>query len=328
MVKLLKFKVTRVVSPKDRPARAQVPAADDELPQRLVDFKRKVETGEVAPLTSFYLSNDKFTRSQAKIEGNFRRFDCDSRRQRITFRMPSPTHETFTQSLVSAIHVKLFLQGCQSQQVHDFIAKINTVGSAKVVLHHDDNAPGSHRQPDAQFPYKGSESTVSVWKPRLLQKESSDVSLKIEQAVQSQPFRSADGSPINQTLALDLSLHDFAPDQLCQDCPDLSLSIPYSKLYEMLSDAEEVEDSTTTGILPNRGVKRDRLSSSSLESLISEDKEKWQVEDRAVKEKQDANDGEYKGADDEAHLPSVLNWRVSAFVLQLWTRIRMDRFER
>jgi hypothetical protein len=143
------------VSPKGHPARAQVPAVDDELPQRLVDFKRKVETGEVAPLTSFYLSNDKFTRSQAKIEGNFRRFDYDSRRQRITFRMPSPTHETFTQSLVSAIHVKLFLQGCQSQQVHDFIAKINTVGSAKVVLHHDDNAPGSHRQPDAQFPYKG-----------------------------------------------------------------------------------------------------------------------------------------------------------------------------
>ncbi|EXL51782.1 hypothetical protein FOCG_07605 [Fusarium oxysporum f. sp. radicis-lycopersici 26381] len=67
---------------------------------------------------------------------------------------------------------------------------------------------------------------------------------------------------------------------------------------EILSDADEVEDSTTAGILPNRGVKRGRLSSSSLETVLPEDKKKWQLEDRAAKERHNADDGEYKGVDE------------------------------
>ncbi|EMT72094.1 hypothetical protein FOC4_h10017708, partial [Fusarium odoratissimum] len=77
------------------------------------------------------------------------------------------------------------------------------------------------------------------------------------------PFPSADGSPIKQSLVLDLSLHDFAPDELLQDCPDLVFLIPYSKLYEILSDAEEVKDLATTGIPLNCRVIRDRLLLSS-----------------------------------------------------------------
>ncbi|KAM0081567.1 hypothetical protein ACKRZS_006269 [Fusarium odoratissimum] len=81
-------------------------------------------------------------------------------------------------------------------------------------------------------------------------------------------------------------------------CPDLSFSIPSPKLDEILSDADEVEDSTTTGIVPNRGVKRGRLSSSLLETMLPEHEKKWQLEDRAAKERHNADDGEYKGVDE------------------------------
>ncbi|RKK78516.1 hypothetical protein BFJ69_g5566 [Fusarium oxysporum] len=67
----------------------------------------------------------------------------------------------------------------------------------------------------------------------------------------------------------------------------------------MPSDAEETKDSPTVGIIPNRGVTRYRLSSSSLEPMLSQDKKKWQVLDRAVKAKQNADDGEYKGAEEK-----------------------------
>ncbi|EWZ30454.1 hypothetical protein FOZG_15937 [Fusarium oxysporum Fo47] len=81
-------------------------------------------------------------------------------------------------------------------------------------------------------------------------------------------------------------------------CPDLSFSIPSPKFDEILSDADEVEDSTTTGIVPNRGVKRGRLSSSSLMTVLPENKKKWQLGDRAAKERRNADDGEYKGVDE------------------------------
>ncbi|EXK35827.1 hypothetical protein FOMG_09028 [Fusarium oxysporum f. sp. melonis 26406] len=70
-----------------------------------------------------------------------------------------------------------------------------------------------------------------------------------------------------------------------------------SFFWNLSTDAIGVE-TTTTGIVPNRGVKTGRLSSSSLERILLEDKKQWQLLDRAMKAKQNADDGEYNSADE------------------------------
>lgn len=64
--------------------------------------------------------------------------------------------------------------------------------------------------------------------------------------------------------------------------------------------AERLAKSVTTGMRSKRGVKRGRLSTSSVESITSEDKKKWKDKDHTVKKKQNAGDGEYEGVDDGA----------------------------
>ncbi|GKU09001.1 hypothetical protein FLAG1_12037 [Fusarium langsethiae] len=357
---LSQVKPLRKITPPERKPRhlPSPPASDerkraastaDELPQYLVDFKRKCDTrGGISQLTSFPLSKDDYTGLRSKLEATFHRFDYYPRRQHITFRMPSATHDTFAQSLVAAIQEELLLYRISNQpeQVRSFIGKIRSSGSSTIVLRDSDDKTDDDTpklQPDAQFRYqnvafpsivvevaysqdgkelpsraktyihrthggikavlcfdinKECDGTISVWKPVFTPTEDDDgLELKITQVVQSQPFRAANGSPVNQDNALVLSLHEFAPDELCGDCPDLPISIPYSKFYEMLIDAEEVEKSATSGIQPNRGVKRSRLSSESVESMTEEDKKKWKAKDRAVKQKLSTQDGEYKGGE-------------------------------
>ncbi|EXK75780.1 hypothetical protein FOQG_19455 [Fusarium oxysporum f. sp. raphani 54005] len=349
----------RKITPPERKSLPSPPASGernrastaDELPQSLVEFKRKVETaGDVSPLTSFHLSKADFTRLHAKLEAHFRRFDYEPRHQRIIFRMPSRTHDHFAQFIYDDIFNAISEHARDSEQVRSFSANIKKAGTADIILYDSDDKSKDpvplKRSPDAQFLYvdtafpsvvvevaysqdgkqlskiakqyihysdgnikavlcfdlnKGSESTISVWKPRFIPEQDSDeFKMEIEQVVQSQPFRTADGSPINQDHALVLDLHDFALDELCEGYPNPSISIPYSKLYDSLVMAERLAKSVTTGMRSKRGVKRGRLSTSSVESMTSEDKKKWKDNDHAVKKKQNAEDGEYEGVDDGA----------------------------
>ncbi|OBS16910.1 hypothetical protein FPOA_12546 [Fusarium poae] len=317
----------------------------DELPQDIVDLKRKYEIGgEVSPLTSFPLSKEDYTRLRPKLEATFRRFDYEPQHERIIFRMPSRIHDIFAQFIQDAIFNALSELGHNNENVRPFTTKIVKAATSDIFTFDNDDPVAKQRSPDAQFIHIGAQqpsvvvevaasqdakqlsklakgyihdtwgdikavlcfalnkpdgSTISVWKPKYETEQGSDEpELTYEQVVQSQPFRTPDKNPINQDNKLVLDLHDFAPCQLCEGYSNLPISIPFTKLYDILDYAEEIEHSLATGVRSNRQVKRRRVSSSSLESITEEDKKKWKDKDRVVKQKLAAEDGEYKGGHD------------------------------
>ncbi|GKU11616.1 unnamed protein product [Fusarium langsethiae] len=331
-------------SPPASDERKRAPTVD-ELPQDIVDLKRKYEKGgEVSPLTSFPLSKEDYTRLRPKLEATFRRFDYEPRHERIIFRMPSRIHDIFAQFIQDAIFNALSELGRNNEDVRPFTTKIVKAATSDIFTFDNDDPVAKQRSPDAQFIHVGAQqpsvvvevaasqdakqlsklakgyihdtwgdiravlcfalnkpdgSTISVWKPKYEREQGSDESeLTYEQVVQSQPFRTPDKNPMNQDGELVLDLHDFAPGQLCEGYSNLPISIPFTKLYDILDYAEEIEQSLATGVRSNRRVKRRRVSSSSLESMTEEDKKKWKDKDRLVKQKLAAEDGEYKGGHD------------------------------
>ncbi|CCT76145.1 uncharacterized protein FFB20_09144 [Fusarium fujikuroi] len=163
---------------------------------------------------------------------------------------------------------------------------------------------------------KSKESTVSVWEPAFYPEAGSDeVTMEIEQVAKSQVcpylsinridqltvlvFRTADGTPINQDYELVLDLHDFIPDPDCDRYPNPPISIPYSKLYESLLEAERRSKPRRKFSHSKRGVKRSRLSSDSVESVAEEDRKQWNAKDRATRDKRDAEDWDYLELNDE-----------------------------
>ncbi|KAG5763101.1 hypothetical protein H9Q69_009193 [Fusarium xylarioides] len=60
--------------------------------------------------------------------------------------------------------------------------------------------------------------------------------MDIEQVIQSEPFRDANKNPVNG--ALEFNLHDFMPDNLCQDCSNTPFSISYRDMSNMSTKAE------------------------------------------------------------------------------------------
>lgn len=139
---------------------------------------------------------------------------------------------------------------------------------------------------------KSKESTISIWKPVFYPEADNDeVTMEIEQVVKSQAFRTADGTPINQDHKLVLDLHDFIPDTDCDGYSNPCISIPYSKLYESLLEAEQRSKPRRKCSSSKRGVKRSCLSSDSVESVAEEDRKQWKAKDRATRDKQDAKDG-------------------------------------
>ncbi|KAF9766406.1 hypothetical protein IL306_001205 [Fusarium sp. DS 682] len=350
-------KLPRKITPPERKPLPSPPASGernratptaDELPQTLIEFKRRVETGDVSPLTSFHLGAKDYEHYHDKLEATFRRFDYEPRHQRITFRMPSKTHETFAHSIADAIYNKVSELGRGSEELRAFISKIKKSGSSDVFLQDANSGTKKRRrrQPDGQFHFVNAalpnvvievaysqdgkdlskaakeylrytegnievvlcfdlnsttESTLSVWKPAFTPIDNSDeYNLVYDQVVQSQPFRTADKNPINLDHELVLDLHDFAPDQFCDNIPNPNISIPYSKLYELLCEAETLEQSVTTGVRSRRRLKRERVSSSSLEDMADEDKQRLSDEVDAAMKKQSADDKAYKGANDRS----------------------------
>ncbi|RSL53182.1 hypothetical protein CEP51_014938 [Fusarium floridanum] len=155
---------------------------------------------------------------------------------------------------------------------------------AKQYIHHSDGNIKAVICIDIN--YGSSQSTISLWKPRFTpERGSNTVIMDIEHVIQAQPFRTAGGQPLNHDDTLTLTLHDFAPDELCHDCPPTSLSIPLARICEFVGLAEQAqqarESKTARGIRSTRQVKKRPLSSSSLEELCSEDETRFKNQERA-----------------------------------------------
>ncbi|KAF5689747.1 hypothetical protein FCIRC_1210 [Fusarium circinatum] len=154
-------KSPRKVTPTERKSRSgslpSPPASDerkrastaDELPQRLVEFKRKCRTGDYSPLTELHLSKADYSRLHDKLEATFRRFDYNPRRQLISIRMPSTVHDLFISLFSSAIVSKIREIGLQNRRARAFTESINNGMSSTVTLIDGDDK--WVQQPDAQF---------------------------------------------------------------------------------------------------------------------------------------------------------------------------------
>ncbi|TVY73708.1 hypothetical protein Focb16_v005910 [Fusarium oxysporum f. sp. cubense] len=145
----------------------------------------------------------------------------------------------------------------------------------------------------------GSESTISLWKARFTPEEGSDaVTMHIEQVVQSHPFRTANGNPMNRDSKLTLDLHDFAPDELSQDYPNIPISIPYSKICDFLNTAEQLhqsrESKNAKGVRSTRRVQKRKLPSSPVEELSPEDEEKFKAKEELADTKEKRQDGDFE----------------------------------
>ncbi|KAF5986987.1 hypothetical protein FBULB1_2193 [Fusarium bulbicola] len=270
---------------------------DNELPQRLVDFKRKCMTGDYSPLTKFHLSKVDYTRLHDKIQATFRRYNYNPRRQIISICQPPTVHCFFVSFFGSAISDEILKIGHENLQARAFTESIANALSAPVFLIEGDDT--WEQRPDAQFEHdkaihpgrtarryiyhsdgqikvvlgidlnedKG--STISVWKPTFSPTQNDDVvDMDIGQVVQAQPFRDANKNPVN--VPLTLRLHDFAPDSLCQDCPNTAFSIPYRDMSDMLTKAERYELKRARQGVPDSSsrVIRKRRLSGSLEDLF------------------------------------------------------------
>ncbi|SPJ79170.1 uncharacterized protein FTOL_07561 [Fusarium torulosum] len=314
-------------------------ATADELPQRLVEFKRKCKTGDYSPLTNFHLSKADYTRLRDKIQATFRRFDYNPRRQLVSFRMPSALHDLFISFFGSAIFNEIREIGRQNRQARAFTESIDNALSSRVLL--IDGEEQWEQQPDAQFEHhearypgvvvevaltqdakelrriarryiyytdgqikvvlgidlnEDKESTISVWKPTFSPAQNGvGVDMDIEQVVQPQPFRDANKNPVNG--ALTLHLHDFAPDNLCQGCPNIPFSIPYRDMSDMMAKAERRKLLRERKEVPEpsiRVVNKRRYSESSEDQMAEEDEKRYSDEADDANDKEDRDDGAYK----------------------------------
>ncbi|KAF5006529.1 hypothetical protein FDECE_7097 [Fusarium decemcellulare] len=119
----------------------------------------------------------------------------------------------------------------------------------------------------------------------------------IKQEIVAQPFRTADGQPLNADRYLTLNLSDFAPDQLSEDCPSISLSISFARICEFVNTAGQLQEARESivakGARSTRQVKKRPLSSSSLEELKSEDEGRFRMQERAADTQADAQDTDF-----------------------------------
>ncbi|KAF5620975.1 hypothetical protein F25303_12383 [Fusarium sp. NRRL 25303] len=348
-------KSSQLPSPPSSSERRRVSPGADELPQRLADVRVEWQTrGDIDKLTSLPLSGEDFIRLLPELESTFRRFDYEPWHERITIRMPSRTHDIFSQFISDVIFDALSELGRNDEAVHPLTSKIVKGATSDIDIYVSDSHEKSNdhvplkRSPDGQFLFadaelpnvvfevaysqdpkqlpklakgyihhswgdikavlcfavaKSKESTVSVWKPVFYPEAGSDeVTMEIEQVVKSQPFRTADGIPVNQDHELVLDLHDFIPDADCDGYPNACITIPYSKLYKSLLEAERRSKPRRKFSHSKRGVKRSRLSSDSVETVAEEDRKQWNAKDRATRDKQDAEDGDYLELNDEQRL--------------------------
>lgn len=103
---------------------------------------------------------------------------------------------------------------------------------------------------------------------------------------------------MNRGSKLTLDLHDFAPDELAQDYPNIPISIPYSKIYDFLNTAEQLhqsrESKNAKGVRSTRRVKKRKLSSSPVEELAPEDEERFTAKEESADAKEKKQDGDFE----------------------------------
>ncbi|KAL3476217.1 hypothetical protein BJX99DRAFT_228413 [Aspergillus californicus] len=84
---------------------------------------------------------------------------------------------------------------------------------------------------------------LSLWRPSYTHEEGEEFDLlDVYQEIESQPFRAQDGSYTNQTQCIQLSLSDFAPDELSANFQDSRLEISYNHLASFLDLAEKAQE--------------------------------------------------------------------------------------
>ncbi|KAK0624085.1 hypothetical protein B0T14DRAFT_565391 [Immersiella caudata] len=167
---------------------------------------------------------------------------------------------------------------------YDYILRSN--GDIKVVIGVDIN--------------NGKETTVSLWRPNYVKEEDEEFEIfEVRQDISYQPFRSSDGSPVNGEDSLQLSLSDFATDEILSGYESTTLSIPFRRLVDLLTQAEEVRqareaESGLCGIRSKRKTRKRKATFSPADELRSEDEAKYQRPERDVAERAAADDGEYE----------------------------------
>ncbi|KAF5965074.1 hypothetical protein FCOIX_13124 [Fusarium coicis] len=195
--------------------------------------------------------------------------------------MPSAPHYLFVSLFGTAIWDEIREIRCQDRRARAF----TNAGSTRLSLVDGDDT--WERQPDAQFEHRDSIYPGIVVEVALTQdakefrrlatryihhtdgqiksgQNDNEVNMDIERVVQSEPFRDADKSPVDGTLTL--HLHDFVPDNLCQDCPNTPFSVSYRDMSDMMASAEERKRGLEREEMPafsGRIVHKRRLSDSS-----------------------------------------------------------------
>ncbi|KAM0364022.1 hypothetical protein ACHAPK_011045 [Fusarium culmorum] len=329
-------KSTRRVTPPERQALPPSPPSTAEaervrgaskLPAVLIALKRKVEYEDIAPLTRVFLSPTEYSDAWEQIESErvFRKFDYEPAKSRFTLHMPSTTHEAFSTAFTICLYEKLLKIGNENISIQEITSNIKPAGSARIFLNYDDKVRDLkdmlRRQPDgqfqhrrAQFPGVAFEISYSQDGKKLtrIAKEyinysngniKAVVCIDINNAtesttIKSAPFRTADGKPINSDKKLTLQLHDFVPDELCNECPDFPVVIMFSKLFDLLSEAEEMQKSREFGdverTLSESNVRKRRISSSSIEELDADDETRFRDQEQAVDVKAQYGDRDFK----------------------------------
>ncbi|KAF5606292.1 uncharacterized protein FSUBG_6125 [Fusarium subglutinans] len=98
------------------------------------------------------------------------------------------------------------------------------------------------------------QSTISIWRTRFEANED----VYIDLVVDSDPFRTADKTPVNETKSLKLYLDDFTFDEFSQaSYKDVEISISYGTLCHCLDEAEEWQERReATEVKENRKARR------------------------------------------------------------------------
>ncbi|KID81130.1 recQ family helicase [Metarhizium guizhouense ARSEF 977] len=148
--------------------------------------------------------------------------------------------------------------------------------------------------------YAGKESTISLWRPEYTRIENDDVEeLGFREVISYETFRSVDGYAHNAEKYLKLTLGDFATDALSASHESVPLSISYSRLFDILQQAEEMEPTKVANVADSvvksrRVTRKRRLSSSSAEQLRSEDEANYAYLEKAAIDRAERDDEDFE----------------------------------
>lgn len=119
------------------------------------------------------------------------------------------------------------------------------------------------------------------------------------------PFRTFDGCVANAEKRLDLNLGDFATDALSADHASVPMSIPFSRLFDIVQEAEamgptEDGNAAENGIKSRRITRKRRISSSSAEQIRSEDEAIYVDRERTTMERAERADKDFEDNEEPA----------------------------